>query len=429
HDDRLVFDGNIWSIRPATGEWAVLELLASGPNPRRHRIVELAARRGERAFHAFVAADKAVPRLLRKLGVPETDDRWLPMHEAAASLLEFLGGATVLGFSYVPAFLEQLLGPAWPAVDLLQLLYRLTYFSGRPDPARLARHFGLEPPRSRRPEAMLPFSSALFEHLRGDRALQELRQLGAPRASQRPPLPGLPSGPGVYVMSSAEAETLYVGKSVDLERRVGSYFGQPIAESRGLYQLANLAEHIEIIAVHSELEALLLEAHLIQELEPRFNIQRLTHERCRYLRLTVQEPFPMLTVSPAPADDGATYFGPFQHAAAADRLRQLLTGVLRLRTCTRQLPAKRKPLPACSKAAAGTCLAPCVTGPPPASYDAEVRLARQLLTATPEEFRRLLLGILRQRPPNNARARQLKRPLEGLVTRSRTVAGDTALWD
>src|SRR5438067_1605425 len=85
----------------------------SGPNPRRHRVVEVAAQRGEARFDVFIWSGKRVPALLRRLGVPEEpetpDAGWLPLEHAAQGLRSFLGGATVAGFGYVPDFLEQLL--------------------------------------------------------------------------------------------------------------------------------------------------------------------------------------------------------------------------------------------------------------------------------------------------------------------------------
>jgi hypothetical protein len=416
-DERLRFDGQRWLLRTPVDDWAVLEMLCTGPNPKRHRIAAVAALRSGRRFQALVAGDKPIPKLLRKLGVPAESEagEWQTLEDVARELRAFLGGATVVGFSYVPEYIEQLLGPAWPAIDLLRLLFRVSYYAGRPDPFRLARHFGLPAPANRRPEGMLRLSAALFERLRGQRSMAELREMAAPRAAPRPMVPELPSQPGVYVFSAAAGEALYVGKSIDLRRRVGSYLGRPIAESRGLYHLTPLASRIEVVPVSDELEAVLLEARLIAELQPAFNVQRRSGARCRYVRLSTGEAFPRLTTCTVPREDGATYFGPFRHATAAQRLRMLLGVLLRLRTCTRELPPRRKPKAPCAKAAAGNCLAPCIIGPPHESYSREVELARALLTAEPEQFRRILLRLLRERPPEPKLALRLKRLLESLA--------------
>lgn len=419
-DERLVFDGTTWHLAAPSGEWAVVEVLTTGPNPARHRIVEVAAQRNGRRFQALIASDKPTPKLLRRLGLPEQSDGedWLSLEEAGQVLRVFLGGATAVGFGYVPEFLAQLLGPCWPAVDLLRLVQD-SGFHGRPDPNHLAHELALPAPINRRPAAMLTFSAALFERLRSDRSLAELRELARPRRFAVPETPALPNRPGVYVMAEPRGRPLYVGKSVDLRRRVSSYLRTPIELTRNMHDLMQLTGRIEVVPVNSELEALLLEDRLIREWQPPFNVQRRTGLRRRYLRLTVAEPFPRLTLAAEPAGDGAVYFGPFRHATAASRLFGLLQHLVRLRTCSRRLPPVRKPRPACAKAATGECLAPCVVGPPPAPYYAEVELARQLLAASPDEFRRLLRRLLRERPPAPDLARRLKQR----VLRTRAESG------
>jgi len=452
HDVRLTFDGDAWRLLPPVAELAILEVLATGPDPRRHRIVEVAAQRGAARFHALIFSDRPVPKLLRKVGVPEAPsashppvlrgrrvedldedapaaatDEWLALERAASELRAFLAGATVAGFGFVPEFLELLLGTRWPAIDLLRLVW-IEGFRGRPDPVHLAKHFGLTPPLGRRPAAMLGFSLALLEHLRASRSVAELCLLGEPRRASAPAYQALAEEPGVYVMASAEGEPLYVGKSVNLKRRVGSYLRSPIAISRNLQDLMELTERIDVVPVDSDLEAVLLEKQLIDEWLPPFNLQRRWGERRLYLRLSTNEAFPRLSHAAQPEADGAIYFGPMRHATAAVRLRSLLTSILRLRTCRRQLPSAHKPRPPCGKAGAGECLAPCIIGPPAEPYGAEVKLAKELLSATPDEFRELLRSLVRKRPPRGGQARRLKRQIE-MLSDSGKAAPNLSLWD
>lgn len=426
-DDRLLFDGSVWRLRGPGDEVATLEILATGPNPRRHHIVEVAACRNGVRFHALIASYRKVPALLRRLGVPEQSDDWPALGVASDQLRSVVGHAAVAGFGFVPDYLDQLLGIGWPAIDLLRLVQGLG-FRGRPDPASVARYFGLKPPRGLRPESMLDFSSSLWERVRAERPVEDLRALGEPARRDPPALPALAEEPGVYVMASAEGQALYVGKSVNLKRRVKSYLRSPIALSRNLHDLIERTDRIEVVPVDSELEALLLEQRLIDDYLPPFNVQRGRSERPRYLRLSTNESFPRITSAPRPKDDGAVYFGPFRHATAASRLRNVLGSVLGLRTCARRLPPRGKPRPACSKAAAGECLAPCVPGPPPRPYDAEVTLARRLLGASPDEFRRLLLRLLRERPPSLSHAPRIRRQLKALAKEGQPVL-DLSVWE
>ncbi|MHB8619393.1 MAG: GIY-YIG nuclease family protein, partial [Chloroflexota bacterium] len=306
---RLRFDGRMWRLPDQRNEWAVLQILTSGPNPQRHRVVECAALRDGRRYHALLASDLPTPRPLARLGVPSLEDG-TPPERVREHLREMLRGTTVVGFDLRPAFVDQLLGPAWPAIDLLRLIYEVHGFPARPDPAAVAAWFRIEPPRDRRPVTLAKLSQALFERLLQSRTFENLRELGAPTEHPARQKPEPPAQPGVYIMSSNRGEALYVGKSRNLKRRVASYLGSPIAESRGLYHLLPATRTIEIIPVSTEVEAILLESRLIAELVPVFNIQRRSRPRRCYLRLSTADPFPRLTMVAEPSADGHTYFGP-----------------------------------------------------------------------------------------------------------------------
>ena len=80
----------------------------------------------------------------------------------------------------------------------------------------------------------------------------------------------LSEGPGVYRMLNAAGEVMYVGKAKSLRRRVGSYFTR--ASNRRIASMVSQIHAIEIIATHTEAEALLLENNLIKEHKPRYNV-------------------------------------------------------------------------------------------------------------------------------------------------------------
>ena len=404
---RLRFDGERWYLPQPGQEIAFLQLLTSGPNPKRHRLVEVAAARGDIRFHAVISGPP-LPASLRKLGLPAELEDARPVDQVQADLRQLLAGCTVVGFALPSAFLDRLLGPAWPAVDVLGALLALTTFGGRPDPLHVAKHFGLAAPKNRRPEELLRLAQGVHAALLEQHGSESLRREGLPRPASATVPAQTDNGPGVYVMANAAGDPLYVGKSVSLRRRVQSYLSSPIAETRGLYHLLPMTTAIEIIPVQDGLQALLLEAALIGRWQPRYNTQRQRRAGPCYLRLTSAEAFPRITLAHEPVADGSSWFGPFRHATAALRLRDLVAEVLRLRTCTRSLPAARKPRPACSLASSGRCLAPCIPGPPLAPYDSEVNLARQLLGADASTFCRLLLALLRERPPSDRRAHLLK---------------------
>ncbi|MFL5597977.1 MAG: GIY-YIG nuclease family protein, partial [Gemmatimonadaceae bacterium] len=121
----------------------------------------------------------------------------------------------------------------------------------------------------------------------------------------------LPDGPGVYLWKGSDGSILYVGKAKRLRSRVRSYFANDQLESIKTRHLVGLIADLETIVVPSEAHALILEANLIKEYRPRFNIALRDDKSYPYIKVTVQEPFPRVFVTRRLEDDGAEYFGPY----------------------------------------------------------------------------------------------------------------------
>src|ERR1700686_2615356 len=123
-------------------------------------------------------------------------------------------------------------------------------------------------------------------------------------------LPHLPEGPGVYLWKGRDGSTLYVGKAKRLRSRVRSYFANDQLESLKARHLVGLIAGLDTIVVPSEARALILEANLIKEYRPRFNIALRDDKSYPYIKVTLQEPFPRVFVTRRLEDAGAQYFGP-----------------------------------------------------------------------------------------------------------------------
>lgn len=113
----------------------------------------------------------------------------------------------------------------------------------------------------------------------------------------------LPDRPGVYIFKGPDGKILYVGKAVSLRKRVLSYFqpGRPLTSK--LMQLVEQTADLEWILTGSEAEALLYEAGLIKEKQPKYNVLFRDDKSYPYLKITAEEPFPRLfigRVAPAP---------------------------------------------------------------------------------------------------------------------------------
>ena len=120
----------------------------------------------------------------------------------------------------------------------------------------------------------------------------------------------LSTKPGVYLFRDARGTVLYVGKAKSLRSRVRSYFRGETEQSAKTREMMRRVDSLETLVVGSEAEALILEANLIKEHRPRFNILLRDDKRYPYVKVTVQEPFPRVYVTRRVVNDGARYFGP-----------------------------------------------------------------------------------------------------------------------
>ena len=169
----------------------------------------------------------------------------------------------------------------------------------------------------------------------------------------------LPTDPGVYMFSSPRGEILYVGKAKSLRHRVRSYLSQARDATVKTRELVRLAADVETLVVGSEAEALILEANLIKEHKPRFNIQLKDDKKYPYIKVTVGEPFPRAFVTRRLRRDGSRYFGPF---TSVGRVRRALDIVKRnhgIRSCRYDL-LREAPARPCLDHHIGRCGAPCV---------------------------------------------------------------------
>ena len=168
-------------------------------------------------------------------------------------------------------------------------------------------------------------------------------------------IPHLPESPGVYLWKDAEGRVLYVGKAKRLRSRVRNYTSSDHRESVKTRLLMQQVCELDTIVVPSEAHALVLEANLIKEHKPRFNIALRDDKSYPYIKVTVQEPFPRVWVTRRIVNDGARYFGPYTDVGAMRRALELVKRIFTVRSCNHDMP-RQMPERACLDHHIGRCI-------------------------------------------------------------------------
>src|SRR3989344_3788465 len=155
----------------------------------------------------------------------------------------------------------------------------------------------------------------------------------------------LPRDPGVYLFKDEHEKVLYVGKAKNLKSRVGSYFSKGDHPSTSLRVnrpwiavMMGVIQEVETIVVNNEIEALILEATLINEHQPKFNIKLMDDKAYPFIKLTTKERFPRLQVVRQRTKDGAQYFGPYLSSWSANLACQFLRRVYGVHLASKPLP-------------------------------------------------------------------------------------------
>lgn len=181
----------------------------------------------------------------------------------------------------------------------------------------------------------------------------------------------LPAKPGVYLYKNKNGEIIYIGKAKALKKRVSSYFTKK--HTGKTMWLVREIDQIDIFLTDTEIEALILEARLIRQHKPRYNIALKDGVRYAYLKIT-NEDFPRLLTVRKREKDGARYFGPYTDGTARENSARLLRSIFRIRTCGEKLPKQ-----SCLQFYIGNCDAPCIKNTSKTEYGKNILAAKSVL--------------------------------------------------
>ncbi|MBR1424322.1 excinuclease ABC subunit UvrC [bacterium] len=198
----------------------------------------------------------------------------------------------------------------------------------------------------------------------------------------------LPSLPGCYIYYNSDNEVIYVGKAKILKRRVKSYFNRKHHDSVKVNILVSQIDHLEYIITNTEVEALILESHLIKKYKPKYNILLKDDKKYPYFLIT-DEDFPRILIVRKRNMNKlkGKYYGPYTNIGAMHSTLDFLKKIFPLRQC--KTPRfKSRP---CLYHSIGKCLAPCQNLVTSEEYKAVVNQAELFLSGKQTELMKKLM--------------------------------------
>ncbi len=169
----------------------------------------------------------------------------------------------------------------------------------------------------------------------------------------------LPLRPGVYIMRDRNGKVIYVGKSKSLKNRVSQYFHESAHHSEKTRRMIAAVHSFDYILTDTEIEALSLENSLIKQYAPKYNIKLKDSKSYPYIKMTVNDEFPKLSVTRKRLADGARYYGPYSSVSAVYNILGTVQKSFLIASCNKEFPrdiGKGRP---CLNSHIGLCCAPC----------------------------------------------------------------------
>ncbi len=202
----------------------------------------------------------------------------------------------------------------------------------------------------------------------------------------------LPQKAGIYFFKTQTGEVIYIGKARSLRSRVKSYFQQ--TSNAKIKKILSETWDVDFILTDSTKEAAFLENNFIRQHQPKYNLRLKDDKSFPYLKMTLREGFPALTLTRRVEEDGAKYYGPYSPAHRARQTSHLITKYFGVRTCQEAVPGKRKR--PCLDYDLKLCSAPCVSYISEQDYRESVENAHLFLEGKTEKLLSALKKKMRE---------------------------------
>jgi excinuclease ABC subunit C len=195
------------------------------------------------------------------------------------------------------------------------------------------------------------------------------------RSHKNKKLGNIPKLPGVYIMHDGVGNIIYIGKAKSLKNRISSYFNADINSKAA--SIITAMRKINYILCTSEREALIIERQLINKVQPYFNSMWKDDKSYPYIKFSIYEDFPCLTLTRKKLKDGALYFGPYPQVFYIKKFVRWLIKFFKIRPCKMDLSEKSLPeekkVKSCLYYHTEMCLGPCLGKVVPKDYKEKIK--------------------------------------------------------
>ncbi len=188
----------------------------------------------------------------------------------------------------------------------------------------------------------------------------------------------LPLTPGVYIMKNKQGKIIYIGKAKKLKNRVSQYFGSQNKHSIKVRKMVENVDDFDYILTDSEFEALVLEASLIKQNQPKYNILLKDDKGYSYIKIT-NEPYRKISAVLQKNDENAEYIGPFTSSYSVKQSVDEANKIFRLPQCNKSFPRDIKKGRPCLNFHINRCMGVCTGKISKSEYDEAVKDAIDFL--------------------------------------------------